>query len=72
MANLVAPFFDHALFIVEPFDRTKNQGDTVPVRRWPELKASLEKTLRALTKQGVFVVPETRIRDTPPPLTCRH
>ena len=53
--NLVEPFFDHALFIVEPFDRTVNKGDTVPVKRWPELREKLRATLENLTKYNKLV-----------------
>ncbi len=51
---MIEPFYDHALFIVEPFDRTVNKGDTVPVKRWPELKEKLRETLFLLTTQGLL------------------
>jgi hypothetical protein len=53
--SLIEPFFDHALFIVEPFDRTVNKGDTVPVKRWPELREKLRATLDSLENQGRLV-----------------
>jgi hypothetical protein len=53
--SLIEPFFDHALFIVEPFDRTVNKGDTVPVKRWPELREKLRTTLESLKAQGRLV-----------------
>ena len=53
--SLIEPFYDYALFIVEPFDRTVNKGDTVPVKRWPELREKLRATLDSLENQGILV-----------------
>ena len=47
-SNLIEPFYDYALFIVEPFDLTVNKGDTVPVKRLPELILKLNETLHLL------------------------